>query len=253
MRVTVIITLIILFSFEIQAQVKSRIIEYQQGETQLQGTLYYDPILKSKRAGILLLPDENGQSDFIAENAQTLAGIGYIVFTADLFGKESKEPKKIAQQLEEDRALLLARALAGLDQLKEQPTVDPNRLATIGYAIGGMAALELARSGADIRATACFYGNLTTSDPSLAHNIRGIILVFLGAKDGSISAEEIAAFKEEMNAADVDWQMNLFGNAGHGFANPKAGDDIVSGTAYHYHADKRSWETVKAIFFMLLK
>jgi dienelactone hydrolase len=253
MRIAVISILVILFSFDLHAQIKTRIIEYQQGETQLQGTLYYDPILKSIRGGILILHDENGAGEFIAENAQMLAGIGYIVFVADLFGKDSKEPKKIAQQLAEDRTLLLARAMAGLDQLKEQPTIDATRLATIGYAIGGTAALELARSGADIRATACFYGDLTTIDPSQAHNIRGIILVFLGAKDGRITTDALAAFKEEMDGADVDWQINLFGNATHGFANPQSGDDTASGTAYNYNADKRSWETVKAIYFMLLK
>jgi dienelactone hydrolase len=153
----------------------------------------------------------------------------------------------------EDKALLLERARAGLDQLMEQSTVDPTRVAVIGFAIGGTAALELVRSGADLKATACFYGNLTTIDPSQAYNIRGIVLLFLGAKDAAVSEEEIASFKEEMNAADVDWQITFFGNAGHSFANPKAGDDVASGTAYNYYADKRSWESLKAILFMLLK
>jgi dienelactone hydrolase len=253
MKNILIIFISILLSFALQAQVNSRTIDYQQGDTQLQGILYYDPILKSKRGGILILHDENGQSDFIKEKAQSLAAAGYVVFTADLFGKEVKEPKTAAGQLNEDRALLLERARAGLDQLVEQSTVDPTRVATIGYALGGTAALELARSGVDLKATACFYGNLKPMNPGQAYNIRGIVLIFLGAKDSAISEEEIASFKEEMNSADVDWQLNLYGNAGHSFANPQAGDDITSGSAYNYHADKRSGESLKAIFFMLLK
>jgi len=253
MRNILIIFISILLSFALQAQVSSRTIDYQQGDTQLQGILYYDPILKSKRGGVLILHDEYGQSDFIKEKAQSLASAGYVVLMADLFGIGVKEPKTVAGQLNEDRALLLERARAGLDQLTQQSTVDPTRVAAIGYALGGTAVLELARSGVDLKATACFYGYLNPLDPTQAYNIRGVVLIFLGAKDASISAEEIASVKEEMNSADVDWQLTLYGNAGHSFANPKAGDDVASGTAYNYHADKRSWESVKAIFFMLLK
>jgi dienelactone hydrolase len=253
MKQLTIFFIIILFSFELQAQVKSRPIEYLHGEVQLEGTLYYDPILKSKRGGVLILQDATGQNEFIKEKAQSLAIAGYVVFTADLFGKGAKDTESITEQLNEDKTLLLERARAGMDKLKEQTIVDPTRLATIGYGLGGTAALELARNGTDVKATACFYGDLKTMTPGQAYNIRGIMLVFLGAKDPKISTEDISAFKDEMNSADIDWQINLYGNAGHNFSNPQAGDDIASGSAYNYPADKRSWESLKAIFFMLLK
>lgn len=253
MKKSMIITMAVLFSFKVHSQIKLKPIEYQQGDTQLLGTLYYDPILKSKRGGILLVHDVEGQIDFIKQNAQSLATAGYIVFVADLFGKDVKEKDDVVKSLQEDRTLLLERTRVALDILKEQSSVDPLRLASIGYGLGGTAVLDLARSGAQTRATACFYGNLATVTPAQPLSIQGIVLIYLGNNDPNIPPEEITAFKEEMNNADVDWQINLYGKAVHGFANPEAGDDVASGTAYYYHAERRSMESLKAILFMLLK
>ena len=253
MKKSIIILIGMLFSFELQSQIKSKPVDYQHGDTQLQGTVYYDPILKSKRGGILIVHDVEGQIDFIKQNAQSLATAGYVVFIADLFGKDVKDTKDIVKSLTEDRTLLLDRTRAGLETLKEQLNVDPMRMATIGYGLGGTAVLELARSGVEVLATACFYGNLSTQTPAQPLSIRGIILLYIGNKDPNISAEDITTFKEEMDAADVDWQINLYGKAAHNFANTDAGDDITSGSAYQYHAEKRSLESLKAILFMLLK
>ncbi len=48
-----------------------------------------------------------------------------------------------------------------------------------------------------------------------------------------------------MRDAGVDWQMNIYGNAVHGFTMPELGFDKADGFAYNYKGEKRSWEALK--------
>lgn len=140
------------------------------------------------------------------------------------------------------------RAKAGLETLKAQKQVDRNRLAAIGYCFGGTTVLELARSGADLKGTVSFHGGLATPNSADAKNITGRVLALHGADDPFVKADEVAAFQDEMRTAGVDWQLNIYGGAVHGFTNPEAGNDNKKGAAYNEKADKRSWEAMKVFF-----
>ena len=247
-----------LFSLS-SAQVKSELITYNDGDVELEGYLAYDKILKSIRGGVLLVHNANGRNKFIQERADELAKIGYVAFALDLYGKgvipkdEDEEEELTAQFLGEDRQLLRQRVQKGLEILSQQNKVDGNRLAAIGYGFGGMSVLELARSGAPITAAINFFGVLNTSTPEDANNIKGALLVLLGSEDPVIPQAEIDAFSSEMLNANVDWQINIYGGAYHGFTRYELGFDISSGKAYNYNADKRSWEAVKSLLHEKLK
>ena len=143
-----------------------------------------------------------------------------------------------------DRALMRSRLQAGLDRLRAEPDVDESRVAVMGFCFGGGCALELARSGADVQAVVSFHGNLDTPNPADGANIRGSVLVLHGADDPSVSAEQKAAFEEEMRNAGVDWEMIVYGNAVHSFTQPGAGNDNSKGVAYNEKAAKRSWQAM---------
>jgi dienelactone hydrolase len=250
--------IVILFSLS-SAQVKSELITYKDGDVELEGYLAYDKILKSVRGGVLLVHNANGRDKFIQERADELAKIGYVVFALDLYGKgvvpkdEEEEQELTAQFLGEDRQLIRERARLGLEILSQQSKVDPNRLAAIGYGFGGMTVLELARSGEPITAAINFFGALSTPTPKDASNIKGAVLILLGSEDPLIPRDEIEAFRTEMQNSNVDWQMNIYGGAYHGFTRYELGFDPSSGKAYNYNADKRSWEAVKSLLHEKLK
>ena len=98
----------------------------------------------------------------------------------------------------------------------------PTRLAAIGYCFGGTTALEIGRSGADLKAIVGFHSGLVTVRPQDARNIKGKVLVCIGADDPIIPPEQRAAFENEMKAAGIDWRLQLYGGAGHSFTNPAA-------------------------------
>lgn len=144
--------------------------------------------------------------------------------------------------------MLRQRARAAVLELRKNPLVDDNRLAMIGYCFGGGTALELARSGANLKGFVSFHGNLDTPDPTLAKNIKGKILVLHGAIDPNVKPEAVIAFRDEMEAAKVDYQFIAYSGAVHAFTQREAGNDISKGAAYNAKADRRSWQAMKDFF-----
>jgi len=235
------------------AAIRTEAVEYTlRGET-FEGYLAYDDAQQGPRPAVLVVHEWYGLNDYAKRRAEQLAGLGYVAFAVDMYGKGNRatnpqEAAKLAGGVKGDREMMRARINAGLKALKEQKIVDPNRIAAIGYCFGGTVALELARSGAPVQGVVSFHGNLDTPDPKDAAQIRGRVLVLNGADDPNVPREQIQAFEEEMRQANVDWQLVQYGNAVHGFTNPGNGSDNSRGVAYNAGADARSWEAMKDFF-----
>lgn len=170
------------------AALKIRTVEYRCGDALFEGYLAYDDSSKSPRPGVLVVPDWMGISQETRRRCDMLAGLGYEAFAADVYGKGVRpttpdEAAKLAGSLKSDRPLLRSRLSAAFDVLKKTPGVDMARLAVMGYCFGGMSALELARSGADLKGVVTFHGGLDTPHPEDARNIKAKVLVLHGADD----------------------------------------------------------------------
>jgi len=246
--------MLVLAAQSAQARVVTKTVEYRQGDTTLEGYLAYDDSVKGKRPGVLVIHEWTGLGPYEKKRAEQLAQLGYVAFAADIYGKGVRPAtpeaaaKEAAKYRGTDRSLIRARAAAGLDTLATIPEADPDRLAVIGYCFGGTAALELARSGANLRGTVSFHGGLDTPIPADALKIRGKVLALHGADDPHVPPTQVATFQQEMRLAKVDWQMNYYGGAVHSFSNPKSGNDPANGVAYNEKADRRSWEAMKIFF-----
>jgi dienelactone hydrolase len=244
-----------LFSFfpRAEAAMRTETVEYKQADTTLEGYLAYDDAVKAKMPGILIVHEWTGIGPYVKSRAQQLAKLGYVAFCADIYGKgiRPKDPKEASVQAgiyRADRKLMRARAQAGLEELKKLAFVDSRSVAVIGYCFGGGAALELARSGADIQGVVSFHGNLDTPHPEDAANIKAKILACHGANDPYVTMDQVTAFQNEMRNAHVDWEMIIYGNAVHSFTNPDSGNDPSKGIAYNPEADRRSWEAMQSFF-----
>src|ERR1039457_12564 len=137
------------------AVIRSKTIEYQQGDATLAGVLVFDDAVSGPRPGVLVVHQWLGLTDYEKHRAEMLAQLGYVAFCADIYGKgvrpqNTQEAGAQAGKYKNDRHLLRARVNAGLDALRQQPLVDPKRMAAIGYCFGGTTVLELARSGAKL-------------------------------------------------------------------------------------------------------
>ncbi len=235
------------------AAVKTEIVTYEQGGTVMQGWVSWDPAKSGKRPGVLLVHDWMGATEHQKSQAEQLAAQGYVVLVADAYGKgvrpaSAKEASAEAGKFYANRALLRARLRAGLDWLAARPQVDGTRLAAIGYCFGGMGALELARSGAPLKAVVTFHGSLASASADDAKHIQAKVLVLHGADDPYVKPDEVKAFMDEMRAANLDWQVVQYSGAVHSFTDERAGSDNSKGAAYQPVAAKRSWRAMLDFF-----
>ncbi|MGQ0627107.1 MAG: dienelactone hydrolase family protein [Phycisphaerales bacterium] len=237
-----------------QAEVKFEMIEYMHAGQTLQGILAVDDAIKGKRPGILLCHEWWGCNDNMKEKAGKLAKEGYIAFALDMYGKGNvtTDPKQASAWLGTtfaDPAAMRARAGAGLKILTDHALCDASRVAATGYCMGGTVALELARTGATLKAVVCFHtSNLSAKVPADNAKIKARVLVCNGADDEFIKADEKATFMKQMKDAGIDHQFIEYGGAVHAFTNAKADSFKIPSVGYNKNADERSWKAMKALF-----
>jgi dienelactone hydrolase len=209
-----------------RAEMKTQWVDYTQAGAALQGYLAYDDGVAGKRPGVLLLHRRDGMSELTLQNAQMYARQGYVVFAADIFGKDIR-PKTVPEQqaqsklYSDDRPLMRARALAGLEVLRANPMVDASKIAIVGYCFGGEVAIELAETGAPILGSVTIHGSFRGFPAEAAKNIKGRVLILHGADDPVAPITEVVGLINQLRAANVPWELNLYSGTKHGFSTPK--------------------------------
>jgi dienelactone hydrolase len=234
-----------------QAAIKSEAVEYQDGGTQLKGYLYYDDAISGKRPGVIVVHEWWGLNDYAKHRAEMLAGLGYAAFALDMYGDQkvtthATDAKGWSTQITANTDAWRRRALAGLDALKADRRVDPQRLAAVGYCFGGSTVMQMAYAGADLDGVVSFHGSLPTPVEGEGKQIKASILAAHGGADAFVPPEKVAAFQSALEAAKADWEFVSYGGAVHAFSNPDAASYGIDNLRYDERADKRSWAAMKA-------
>ena len=236
-----------------QPKIEGSNVSYTAGGVKMIGYLAYDASIQGRRPGVLVVHEWWGLNDYARMRARMLAELGYTALALDMYGGDKvathpEDAQKFSSELMKNFALAKERFLAGMDFLKKQPTVDPARVAAIGYCFGGGIVLNMARQGVDLKGVASFHGNLTAIKPAQPGGIKAKILVLHGGADKFSTPEQIEAFKKEMNSAGADFRFITYPGAMHSFTNPEAdamGKKFNMPIGYNAQADKESWNELK--------
>jgi len=232
------------------SKIKGKAVDYTAGGVTMKGYIAYDASMKGKQPAILVVHEWWGHNEYARKRARMLADMGYTALAVDMYGdgKQATHPDdagKFSSETMKNFDTAKARFEAAIDFLKKQPSVDPNRIAAIGYCFGGGVVLNMARQGVDLIAVVSFHGSLAAVKPAQPGGVKAKILVYNGADDKFVSAESIAAFKKEMDDAKADYEFISMAGAIHGFTNPDAtelGKKFNIPLAYNKKADLESWE-----------
>lgn len=226
-------------------------IDYRDGETALTGWLARPE--GRPRAAVLVWPTIMNVTPAIERRAAMLADAGYLALIGDFYGQPVTDfvaSRPLADALRADVDGYRARLLAGLAALNSVAHNLPR--ATIGYCMGGQAALELARTGADLVLAASFHGILDTGRAADAGVIRARLLVCHGDADPLVPRSQVTAFQEEMDAAGADWHLHVYSKVVHGFTDPGSDSRGMDAIRYNASADRQSWAALTGLLDELL-
>lgn len=216
---------------------------YHDGDARLIG--YLSGNHGNNKPAVLVFPDWTGRNTFADQQADQLAEKGYVGFAVDIYGngtqgKTVEEKTALITPFMENREKLLTRIKAAFDTVKQLPSVSKQKIAAIGFCFGGLCALDLARSGANIQAAIAFHA-LFTPPKKISQEIKAKILALHGFDDPMATPQQMQAFADEMTTAKADWQIHIYGNTAHAFTNPLA-NDAKLGTVYNEMAARRAMQ-----------
>ena len=201
---------------------------------------------------VLVMASAHGLGRHVKQAAERLAAQGYLALCTDMYGGGAYYPNPA--DAGGDFAAIMAqpqplreRCRAWFDALAAHPLADPARIAAIGYCFGGKCVLELARSGADVKAVVSFHGVLTTHAPAAAGAIKGEVAAICGAEDPFAPLADIDALRDELEAAGARYGITTFGKVAHSFTDPDAAKADRPGIAYDERADRLSWAGALAL------
>jgi len=189
-------------------------------------------------AAILVIHEWWGLNDHIKHWCDRLAADGYSALAVDLYGGKvatTREEASAAMQAVDPEAAreILAAAHRFLAQ---DPRVEAERRACIGWCFGGGWSLQHAITADDLDAAVVYYGRLET-DPKVLESIDAPVLGVFGNQDRGIPPSAVDEFEKAMKAADNEVRILRY-DANHAFANP-------SSARYDQENAKAAWTEVR--------
>ncbi|WP_232495962.1 dienelactone hydrolase family protein [Novosphingobium kaempferiae] len=194
---------------------------------------------------VLMFPGATGSGPSFEAAVRELASAGYAAIGISVYerGADIATPQSAGAYFADLMArpeLLRSRVLAWFDTVCALRFVDPERVAAVGYCFGGKCVLELARSGAPVRAVSSFHGLLTTHAPARAGAVGARVAVWTGGRDPYAPRADLDALRSEFDAAGADYSVMEFSQARHAFTDPDH-DGIAEGIAYDPVAHRIAW------------
>jgi dienelactone hydrolase len=99
--------------------------------------------------------------------------------------------------------------------------VDASKIALLGYCFGGTVGVETAYAGAALAALITIHGSFRDHVSAGAKNVKGRVLILHGAEDTVAPLAEVNKLIEDLRAAKVEFQYELYSGAQHGFSTPR--------------------------------
>lgn len=245
------------------AEVQSKTVTYQDGDTPLTGYLYWDDAIQGKRPGVLVVHEWWGLNDYARHRAEMLAKLGYVAFAADMYGdhkvtEHADNAKAWMTQITSNIDAWQRRAGLGLEQLKASGMVADGQLAAIGYCFGGATVMQMVYAGMPVKGVVSFHGSMPPANPEQVAAMKQaehkpMVLLEHGDADPFVPAERIAAFKAGLDAAGINWEMDVYGGVRHSFTNPDSAKFGMDALRYDPIADARSWQHMKEFLAEIFK
>lgn len=224
------------------------------------GLIARDAKAQGRRPGILLVHEWWGLNSYARKRAEQLAGLGYVVMAVDMYGggrtaEHPKEAGAFSSAVMSDWPKAESSFNSALAVLRSRPEVDGERMAAIGYCFGGAVVLNMALTGAPLKAVVSFHGS-----PSIAvtepEPFTGRVVIQNGAADTLVPQEDLDKLVATFQSLETRTTLIQYPGAKHAFTNPEsdakaAKYDLPLG--YDAAADSASWQVMLNLFNEVFK
>ncbi len=219
-------------------------VEYKDGKTTCVGYLAWDETHADPKPCVMVGHAWGGRNGFAEDKAIQMAAQGYVGFAIDVYGEgqsgeNTAENEALMMPFINDRKMLQTRLKAAYKAAQGFEQVDEDAIAMMGFCFGGLCALDLARSGIDLKAAISFHG-LFAGNGLPAKKIKASVLALHGYDDPMVPPAHVTALADELTAAKCDWQIHAYGGTRHAFMVPDA-NDPKNGVQYNEAAERRAW------------
>lgn len=238
-----------------QSNLKSEDVTYNTDSTEMKGYIVFDSTIAEKRPGVLVVHEWWGHNEYTRKRADMLAELGYVAMAVDMYGNareasHPKDAKKFSKSVMSNFDEAKNRFREAMKTLKENPNVDAEQIAVIGYCFGGSVALSMANTGMDLDAVAAFHSGLQLPVDPKQDSVKAKILICNGADDPFVPQEQVDAYKAKMDEAGANYEYIAYDGVVHAYTNPNAtklGEKFDMPLKYDEEADKKSWEELKVL------
>ncbi|MFG1494185.1 dienelactone hydrolase family protein [Halobacteriovorax sp. ZH4_bin.1] len=248
----ILLPILMVMGFASCSSVTTKDVDYKVGDKSYRGYMALTGDEDNKKPGVVVVHEWWGHNDYARKRADQLAALGYNAIALDMYGdgKTANHPKdamKFSSEAFKNPTLLKAKFNKAVELLKEQPSVDADRIGAIGYCFGGAVVLFNATQGADLKGVVSFHGSLS-GIKKVTKNSRAKLLVINGADDPLVTKDDISNFKKVIRRSQLPMRFVNLPGATHAFTNPKAtenGKKFNLPLAYNEKADKESWDLMR--------
>jgi dienelactone hydrolase len=254
-----VLTLSVAVGLPAAAAIKTEEVKYTFDGIEFVGQVAYDDAAPGKRPGVLVVHEWWGLNAHAKDRAKRLAEMGYVALACDMYGKgqvttHPPDAMRMSGQTRANKDVWRGRAAAALAALAAHPKCDGSKLGAIGFCFGGSTCLQLAYSGADLKAVCTFHAALTPlPTPAEAKAVKAKVVVCHGAADSFIKDADVAAFQAKLKEAGVPLEFNSYPGVVHSFTAPEADKVGNPGMRYDAKADAESWASMTKLFAEALK
>ena len=202
------------------AQIGGKMVEFPSGSEKASGYLATPAASTGRKPAVVVIQEWWGLNDWVKQKADELARQGYVALAPDLYhGKvatDADTAHQLMRGLPEDRAV---RDLKGaVAWLRARNDVNPARIASIGWCMGGGYSLSLALAEPTLSGAVIYYGRLVTDDAAI-RSLKPQLLGNFGGKDQGIPPDSVREFEGKAKAAGKSVDFKIYPESGHGFAS----------------------------------
>jgi carboxymethylenebutenolidase len=192
--------------------------------------------------GVIVIQEWWGLVDHIKDVAERFAVEGFVALAPDLYhGKATKEPDEAGKLMMDLKLEAAARDLSGsVDFLLAHDKVQPKKVASVGFCMGGALSLVLA-TVKPIDACVTYYGLPSQTEPDYS-KIKGPVLGHFADQDDWATPDAAKKFFARLGEMGIAAELHNY-PATHAFFNETSHEEHPQRVGSHNEeAAKLSWE-----------